>query len=143
MSRSLTTAAVLVTLVAIVHVGAIFVGPAAWRYLDAAPLAELAEAGSALPAVLTLGVAGALMVFAAYAWSGAGRMRALPQLQRALWVIGGIFTLRGLGVVWFSWLVLSDSPEAIPREIGFSLVSLGIGLAYLVGAAARGRDSAH
>jgi hypothetical protein len=120
--------------IALVHVFAIFIGPDAFEYLDAALLAEKLREGWVLPVVLlTLAVVAVLSGFALYAFSAAGVVRPLPMLLPALAAIGGIFTVRGLGVVYFAYLVAVGSPDAIPREIGFSLVSLAVGVLFLWG----------
>ena len=131
--RTLVSAGVLIVMIAIVHLAAIVIGPSAFVYLDAAELAVMIEQGSSLPTVLTLAVTAVLGVFALYAFSGAGLVQRLPQLHAGLLVIGAIFTFRGLGVFWFGYLVLAGAPNAIPREIGFSLLSLVLGLLVLAG----------
>jgi hypothetical protein len=130
---ALLIAGVLTLLIALVHVVAIFISPAAFDYLDAAPLARMLEQGSVLPIVATAGVIGVLTVWGLFALSGTGVIRPLPGLRPALLMAGAVFTFRGLGVIWFTWLLLSGSLDSIPREIGFSLVSLGVGLLFLHG----------
>lgn len=134
MKRPALLAAGLATIaIALVHVVALFIGPKALAYLDAPDLAEMMERGSPVPVIATGGVIVVMLTFAAYAFAGAGVLRPLPKLSLALAVIGAIFVVRGLGVAWFSYLLIVGSPDAIPREIGFSLVSLVVGLLYLSG----------
>ncbi|HWM93764.1 MAG TPA: hypothetical protein VN493_23600 [Thermoanaerobaculia bacterium] len=114
--------------VAALHVVIVFVGPRAYRYFGAGEdLARQAEAGSFLPAVITLGIAAVFTVFALYAFSGAGSIRRLPLLRTGLVVIGLIYTVRGLA------LISELLQGAIPRHLVFSAVSLTIGIAYLWG----------
>jgi len=130
----LLIAGVIILIIAVIHIGAIFVGPAAFDYLDAPQLGDYMRKGMYLfPIALTLCVTTAFLVFAAYALSGAGIIRPLPKLRSGLLIIGSIFSLRGLAVIWFIYLVLIDSPESIPREIGFSTVSLVLGILILLG----------
>ncbi len=132
--KRLLVAGGLLVFIVLVHVAAIFIGPEAFDYLDAAELAEAMRSGdSAMPITLTMLVSAVFALFAAYALSGGGALRKLPRLRSVLLVIAGIFTLRGLGVLWFAYLVLIDSPEAIPREIGFSLLSLALGVLIFLG----------
>jgi hypothetical protein len=114
--------------VAALHVMIVFLGPWAYRYFGAGEdMARQAEAGSLLPAALTLCIVAVFAVFALYAFSGAGSVRRLPLLRTGLVVIGLIYTARGLGLI----------PEllqgAIPRYLVFSAVSLTIGIVYLLG----------
>ncbi len=59
--------------------------------------------------------------------------RRLPPLRIALLLIGAIYTLRGLAVFQQIFQIVASSAQVEAREIVFSLVSLGIGLAYLIG----------
>jgi hypothetical protein len=132
-SPSSLIAGVATLLIALVHVGALFVGPDALAYLDAPDLAVMMRAGSPIPIVATLGAAVVFLLFSAYGFAGAGVLRPLPKLRVALAAIGGIFVLRGLGIIWFTYLVVVGSPDAIPREIGFSAVALAVGVLFLIG----------
>ena len=123
----------LIGVIAAIHIGALFVGASALDYLDAPDLAEMLRNGSLVPIFATLGVAVIFLVFAAYALSGAGALRPLPKLRHVLLIIGSIFVFRGLGVAWFAYLVAVNSPEAIVREIFFSLVALIVGIMIFVG----------
>ena len=69
-----------------------------------------------------------------YAFAGAGLARRPPLLRLGLWVIGTIYTARGLALVpevLALWRGGASAPP--PRYAVFSLVSLATGLAYLVG----------
>jgi hypothetical protein len=97
---------------------------------------ELARAGSPLPALLTLIAASVFTVFGFYALSGAGRAQRLPQLRIILIGISGVYLLRGLVVVPELLLYLNTS-EIPLRALGFSLISLTIGIVYTIGTALR------
>lgn len=129
----LAAAGVLLLLIAAAHLAALFVGPAAFDYMDAPQLGDAVRGGAWWPVPLTVVVTAVFGAFAAVAFSGAGLIRPLPMLDRALLVVGGVFTVRGVGVVYFTWLVIADSPRAIPQEIGFSLVALLVGALVLIG----------
>jgi hypothetical protein len=119
---------------ALFHVGCIFVGAPAYRYFNAGEdMALMAEAGSTIPALITLGIAAVLATFAAYAFSGAGIVARLPFLKIGLLAVGGIYTLRGLFL--FPCLVVAvTSPQDLdPKEVAFASVALAIGVAYLMG----------
>jgi len=120
-------------LIAMAHIVAIFIGAPAYDFMDAPDLGRLAREGSFIPVFATLAVTSFFVLFGAYAFSGAGIIKRLPFLRIWLWVIGGIFTLRGLAIFYFIALFLMGSPNAIPREILFSLVSLLTGICYLLG----------
>lgn len=122
---------------ALLHIVMIFVGPEAYRYFAAGKeMVEAAEAGSFKPALVTLGVTTFFALFGVYALSGAGFLQPLPFLQSALWLIGGIYSARGLTIV-VQVVKLSQGKTGTnlePKDLVFSLVSLGIGLVYLLGA---------
>lgn len=120
--------------IALLHIAIIFGGAPAYRYFGAGEeMAEMASAGSALPALLTLFIAVIFALWGLYAFSGAGWIRRLPLLRLGLAVIAGIYTLRGIGLVpQVFWMI--ESPQSIaPREMVFSLASLFVGIVYLVG----------
>ena len=120
--------------VALLHAIIIFVGAPAYRYFGAGEdMATAAESGSAFPAVLTLFLAAIFAIWGFYGLSVAGVIRRLPLLKIALILIGAVYALRGVAVFQQLFQIATSSAEVAPREIVFSLVSLVIGLAYLVG----------
>ena len=130
----LTLAGCLSAAVAALHVVIIFFGAPAYRYFGAGEdMARQAEAGSAVPAVLTLVIAAVFAVFALYAFSGAGRLRRLPLLRTGLVVISAIYLLRGLGLIPELIQFARDSATVPLRYLVFSAVSLMIGLVYIAG----------
>lgn len=122
---------------AILHVAMTFVGTAAYEYFGAPQaLVAAARRGSAVPALITLVIALVFAIFGLYGLSGADRAPRLPALRILLVGIGGIYTLRGLTVV--PELLLFLHTGGLPaRMLGFSLVSLAIGILYIVGTARR------
>lgn len=84
-------------LAALLHLACIVGGPDWYRFFGAGEgVAQAAERGEAMPALMTLGIAAVLAVWAAYAFSGAGRIARLPLLRTALVVISAIYLARGL-----------------------------------------------
>jgi hypothetical protein len=98
----LLAAAALSALAALLHVGCIVFGAAWYRFFGAGErMARLADAGDWRPAVVTSGIVVVLAVWAAYALSGAGAIRALPLLRTALCAITAVYLLRGaVGMVY-------------------------------------------
>jgi hypothetical protein len=122
--------------IAILHLAIIFLGPEAYTAFGAPDLAALEAQGSRTPDLLTLVLVVVFTLFGLYALSGAGVIRRLLFLAVGLIAIGTIYTLRGLGVI--PDLLQLARGAAIPvRQIVFSLVSLGIGLLYLMGTVRR------
>jgi hypothetical protein len=68
--------------------------------------------------------------FGLYGLSGAGLIRRLPLLRLGLLVIGAIYTLRGL-VLIYDLIGLFNGAPLHPAI--FSLVALLVGLCYLIG----------
>lgn len=130
----LKLAGILSSVIAVLHVGIIAVGAPAYRYFGAGEeMARQAERGSPIPALLTGVITLVFVLFALYAFSGAGLVGRLPLLRLGLLMVGVVYTLRGLllgpQVIWFLGL-----PGRVPtRQLVFSGVSLVIGLSYLIG----------
>jgi hypothetical protein len=122
--------------IAAVHLGVIVAGAPAYLYFGAAGLAALARAGSPVPALLTAGLALAFIIFGLYGLSGAGVIRPLPLGRAALAAIGGVYTLRGM-IVIFDLMRLARGAGYPLRQTVFSAVALAIGLIYLSGAMRR------
>ncbi|MBI4509068.1 MAG: hypothetical protein HY698_05505 [Deltaproteobacteria bacterium] len=112
--------------VAILHVVIVFRGAPGYRAFGAGEtLATLAEKGSPLPALLTLGIAAVLAAFTAWALSAAG-LFTLPFTQSAVLGIASIYTLRGLLLGAAPFMKLSRF-DAIS-----SAISLALGLMHFV-----------
>ena len=114
---------------ALLHVACVFGGPEWYRFFGAGEeLATMAEQGSPVPALITLGIAVVLAIWAGYAFAGAGLIRRLPLMRTALVLITGIYLLRGLMIV-----PLQFQPRATTFDHVSSLVVLVYGAVYLLG----------
>ena len=108
-------------------------------YLGFSPAASAYWGGPTDQPVLLIASLVVGLVFALwglYGLSGAGIIRRLPLLRLGLIVIGAIYTLRGISLITILLILLGiiQYPEPIPPQaLIASLVSLTIGLAYLVG----------
>jgi len=132
--RWLKVGGILSFAVALLHLVIIFVGAPAYRYFGAGEdMAAGAESGSLFPAMMTLVLVIVFAIWGLYAFSGVGMFRRLPLLRIALPLIGAIYTLRGLAVFQQLFQMVTASEQVEAREVVFSVVSLGIGLAYLIG----------
>jgi len=131
----LKLAGILSGLVALLHLAVIFVGASAYRYFGAGEeMAQLAQRGSPLPALITGAIVAVFAVWALYGFSGAGWIRRLPLLRIGLLTIGVVYTLRGLALgpelVWH----FSGGAALVPARLPvFSAVSLLTGVLYLWG----------
>ena len=95
--RFLIAGASLSALAALLHLGCIAFGGPWYRALGAGErMARMAEAGHWYPTAAALVIAGVLLVWAAYALSGAGAIRKLPLTRLALCLITGVYLLRGI-----------------------------------------------
>lgn len=131
-SALLTIGGWLSLIAALLHVGCIIGGGDWYRFFGAGEaMARAAERGDWTPHIMTLGIAIVLSVWAAYAFSGAGRLRRLPLLRTGLVVISAIYLTRG------AFIVLPPSilgPDISPKfAFWSSLIVLVYGLAYAVG----------
>ena len=117
---------------AAVHVACIFGGPDWYRFFGAGePIAQADERGSWVPALMTIGIASVLSLWAAYAFAGAGVIRRLPLLRTGLVVISAIYLARG------AMLFMPETfsrPDLSPAFMFWSsLIVLVYGTAYAVG----------
>ena len=130
-NKWLVTAGMMSAAAALLHVATIAGGPGGSRFFGAGEeMARAAERGSAMPALVTAAIAFILLLWALYAFSGAGLVRRLPLMRTALLLITAIYLLRGLALL--PLLVLK--PQLVDRfAIVSSLVVLAYGLTYAVG----------
>lgn len=115
----------------LLHIAVIFGGPDWYRFFGAGEeIAQAAEQGSWGPAIMTTAIAAVLAIWAAYAFSGAGKLPRLFLLRTGLIVISAIYLLRGLALVPLHlW-----KPELTDAfTVWSSLIVLIYGLAYTVG----------
>lgn len=97
---------------ALLHIACIFGGPDWYRVFGAGEaMARAAARGEGRPVLITLAVAAVLLVWAAYAFSGAGWLPHLPLLRTGLVVITAIYLLRGLLFVPFNLVRHTHSAE--------------------------------
>ena len=115
----------------LLHLGVIVGGPDWYRFFGAGEeMAVAAERNSWRPAVITLGIAALLGVWALYAFSGAGRIARLPLLRTGLIVISAIYMARGL----ILFPLLAWRPEVVDSfTLWSSLIVLAYGLAHAIG----------
>lgn len=136
---ALLLGALLSAVAAALHLAIIVGGPAWYRFFGAGErMAQWAEQGHWLPALLTLGIAVVLLVWAGYAAGASGyvaALRALPAMGWVLWGVTAVYLLRGLAVLPLWWLR--------PAEVNAfawwsSLVCFGFGVVHLLGLWQRG-----
>jgi hypothetical protein len=130
----LTLGGVASLLITLLHV-ALAIRPQAYRYCDAAELAQLHEQGSPFTVLVTIGLVLMFAAWGAYALSGAGVIKQLPLLRTVLIATGVIYVLRGLLLPSELVKVLLNGYPF--RFVVFSTGSLAIGFLYLVGSLAR------
>lgn len=130
-NRLLLAAALCSALAALLHLACIVWGAPLYRFLGAGEqMARMAEAGHWYPDVAALCIAGVLLIWSAYAASGAGLIRRLPLLRLVLCLITLIYLARGLGAV----LIMPMFPgNSVLFWILTSAICLVIGLLHLLG----------
>ncbi len=97
-----------------------------------------AEIVTNVPLLYVTGLAASIIfgIFGLYAFSGAGYIHPLPLLRVGLLVIGCIYTLRGLVVIPILLMTMGyirSSDQVPPTGLSSSVISLLIGLLYLIG----------
>lgn len=116
----------------LLHLGCIIGGPDWYRFFGAGErVAQAAARGSWVPAAMTLGIATVLVIWAAYAFSGAGLIARLPLLRTGLIVISAVYILRGLVLFFPSAFQRPDLSETFLRWS--SAIVLAFGLVYAIG----------
>ena len=117
---------------ALAHVACTIGGPDWYRFMGAPEgYARAAERGNWTPAIVTIGIATVLAVWAAFAFSGAGVIVRLPLLRPALIAITAIYLARGLVIFAPSLLRRPDlSPAFI---LWSSSIVLAMGLVHAIG----------
>lgn len=116
----------------LLHLGCIIGGPDWYRFFGAGErVAQAAARGSWVPAAMTLGIATVLVIWAAYAFSGAGLIARLPLLRTGLIVISAVYILRGLVLFFPSAFQRPDLSESFLRWS--SAIVLAFGLVYAIG----------
>jgi hypothetical protein len=123
-------AAVLNFAISGLHIYIITQGAPAYRTFGAGEqMAQAAEKGSSIPALVTFGIALVFFIWGLYALAGARVIPQLPWTRAILMVIAAIYVLRGAGVV----LVPVFGIKLNSFLIITSLVSLTAGLLHAAG----------
>lgn len=130
-NKPLIFGAILSAIAALLHVGCIIFGAPWYRFFGAGEqMAQMAEAGSSHPTIITLLITIILGVWSLYALSGAGVIRKLPLLRTGLCVITAIYLIRGTVFV----PLMSYFPDNSPL---FWIISSSIcfffGVVHLIG----------
>jgi hypothetical protein len=126
----LTLGAILSLGAAALHVVAIFMGPRGYRLFGAGErFVRAAQRGKIHPPLITLGIALVLVLWAAYAFSGAGVIRPLPLLRPALIVITFVYLARGVAGPFF----LVGTGRTALFIATSSTICAFVGLIHLVG----------
>jgi hypothetical protein len=116
---------------ALLHLAVIVGGPSWYRFFGAGEgMARMAERGSLYPTLVTIGIAGVLAVWSAYAFAGAGLIPRLPLMRTALVLISAIYLLRGLVLIP---AFIFNPGGVTPFVLWSSLTVLVYGIAYAVG----------
>ena len=116
---------------ALLHLGCIWGGPEWYRFFGAGEgMARAAARGEWTPALVTLAIAGILLIWAAYALSGAGSLPRLPLLRTGLLVITTIYLLRA---IIFVPLHMWRPQHSDSFAVWSSLIVLVYGAVYAVG----------
>ncbi|MEE1924766.1 hypothetical protein V0R50_24405 [Pseudomonas sp. 148P] len=127
---ALLLGAVLSLLAAVMHLWCIAVGPAGYRWMGAGErMVRAAEKGKRFPTLITLAIALVLVIWAAYALSGAGVIGPLPLLRPALCVITLVYLLRGFA----GPLMLRNTGRSTGFIVVSSVICAGYGLVHLAG----------
>lgn len=127
----LVTGAAASALAALLHLGCIAFGAPWYRFVGAGErMAQLANARSLYPVVITSVIAAVLLTWSAYALSGAGVIRRLPQLRAILIAITVVYLVRGV-------IFLPFIDRLHGRSTAFwwwsSAICLAIGLVHATG----------
>jgi hypothetical protein len=97
-SQALAVGALLNAVAAVAHLACIVIGAPAYRFMGAGePMARAVEARRLRPTFVTLAVALVLLVWSAYALSGAGLIATLPFTKVALVLICAAYLARAVG----------------------------------------------
>ena len=92
-------------------------------------MTELAQIHFSLPYLLTIFIAIVFFAFGLYGLSADNKFRQLPFIKPAIFLIAGIYLLRGIGEL------IADSIQGTNSisETTYSLLALTIGLLFLIG----------
>ncbi len=136
--NSLVWAGILSFTASLIHIGVIFGGPNWYRFFGAGErMAQLAEAKSIKPILVTIGIALMLLFCAVYAWSGAGIIAKVPFLKYILMLITAVYMIRGLVGIIAPYISTHPAISANSKSFWFwsSLVCLVVGVVHFYGVA--------
>jgi hypothetical protein len=130
-AQALALGGLLSAVASVAHLACVAIGAPAYRVMGAGErMARAVEAGMIKPTLITLAIASVLLIWALYAFSGAGIAPRLPFTKVALVLISGVYLARA-----FAFPLLR--PVFPENSTTFWLVSSGIclvlGLLYAVG----------
>lgn len=107
---------------ALLHLVCIVGGADWYRWMGAGErIAQQVEAGEWMPALITLLISSLLLVWALFAFSGAGLIRKLPMLRTALVLISSVYLVRGIAGFFLPLWV--DDPMVQQNSLTFWWVS--------------------
>ena len=116
---------------AMAHLACIAGGSIWFRAIGAPPpVVHAVERGEWRPLLMTVAIAALLMLWAAYAFAGAGVVRRLPLLRLALIGITAVYVLRGL---LFRPEMLGRPDLSASFALGSAGIVLAMGLVHAVG----------
>jgi hypothetical protein len=123
---------------ALLHLAIIVGGPGWYRFFGAGErMARAAERGEPMPAMITVGIAVVLAIWAAYAFAGAGLLPRLPLMRTALVTISAVYLLRGFAPLLAIAVGAALTPTKVvvvaPSVLWSSLIVSAYGLSYGVG----------
>jgi hypothetical protein len=109
------------------HLWIIYAGAEGYRQFGAGEkMADMAAAGRILPTMITLAIASALFLFSFLCLSQTGLVPALPLAREILWLLTGVYLLRGIiPIVGSRWISLFRSRFFVKSSIivlGFAIV---------------------
>jgi len=93
-------------------------------------MTELAQIHFSLPYLLTIFIAIVFFTFGLYGLSADNKFRQLPIIKPVIFIIAGIYLLRGIGELIFD---LEKQQTNQFSEITYSLIAVFIGLLFLIG----------
>lgn len=114
----------------LLHIGCILGGPDWYRFFGAGEeMARMAEQGLWLPTIVTLFIAIVLAVWAAFAFSAAGKIIRLPLVRTALVAISLVLLLRGIS----GFSPLMPPIPSLTFKLWSSAICLVFGLCFAAG----------
>jgi hypothetical protein len=130
-NRFLVAAAIADAIAAALHFGCIVFGAGWYRFLGAGEaMARLAEQGDPRPDRMAAGIGAILLLWAAYALSGAGVLPRLPLVRLGLVLIAVVLLARG--TLFFA--LMSRFPgNSLTFWFVTSAICVGLGLLHAIG----------